>query len=145
MKQSVKIANKPPKALKEVKIPSKLPKVLRDEIDDDDLSLAVDMGMDTFAIIEVTGCVDERTMKVKPAVHRLIERAGTYTEYVPRSEEFESSGGHSDELSMLTARGRAPISTSRSRSITTVIAGSISAAYQSSISLFATSRSSSRS
>jgi hypothetical protein len=35
-------------------IPSKLPKVLRDEIRDDDFSLAIDMGDDTFAVIEVT-------------------------------------------------------------------------------------------
>jgi hypothetical protein len=75
-----------------VKVLNELPKVLRDEIDDDDFSLAIDMGMDTFAVIEVTGCVDEETMKVAPAVQRLIERADTYTEYVPRSEGIRIIG-----------------------------------------------------
>ena len=67
-----------------MKVLSKLPKVLRDEIGDDDFSLAIDMGFDTFAVIEITECVDEDTMKVHPAVQGLIERADTYAEYVHR-------------------------------------------------------------
>jgi len=50
------------------------------------------MGFDTFAVIETTGCVNEETMKVEPAVQRLIERADTYTEYVPRSEGIRIIG-----------------------------------------------------
>jgi hypothetical protein len=66
--------------------------VLRDELDDEDLSLAIDMGFDIYAVIEITGCVDPKTMKVEPAVQRLIDRAGTYTEYVPRSEGVRMIG-----------------------------------------------------
>jgi hypothetical protein len=63
-----------------VKVPSKLPKVLREEIeDDDDLSLALDMGLGTFVVIEITECVNEKTMKVIPSVQRLINRADSYT------------------------------------------------------------------
>jgi hypothetical protein len=39
---------------------------------------------DYFAVIEVTDCVDEETMKVERTVQRLIERADSYTEYVNR-------------------------------------------------------------
>jgi hypothetical protein len=55
MKQSAKMTNKSANERGEVKIPNKLPKTLRDEIDDDDLSLAIDMGMGTFAIIRLRG------------------------------------------------------------------------------------------
>jgi hypothetical protein len=82
------MANKRPK---EVKMPNKLPKVLRDEFDDCSLSLAIDMGLD-FAVIEIRQCVEEKAMKVEPAVQRLIERAGTYTEYVPCCEGVRMIG-----------------------------------------------------
>ena|SRR5215510_9724412 len=92
MKQSIKRRAKLPKMPKDemgwqpLKTSEKLPKVLKDEIGDDELSLAIDMGFGILAVIEITGCVEEETMKVEPAIQRLIERAGTYTEYVPRSE-----------------------------------------------------------
>jgi|SRR5882672_170758 len=93
MKRSaVKMVNKSPKALREVKMPNKLPKVLRDELDDEDLSLAIDMGFDIYAVIEITGCVDPKTMKVVPAVQRLIARADSYTEFVPRSDGIRIIG-----------------------------------------------------
>jgi hypothetical protein len=92
MKQSAKMTNKSANEPSEVKIPDKLPKTLRDEIDDDELSLAIDMGMSTYAVIEITGCVDEETMKVTPAVQRLMDRVPTYTEYVPRSEGIRIIG-----------------------------------------------------
>ena len=75
-----------------VKVPDKLPKAFKDNIDNDDLSLAIDMALSNFAVIEVTGCVDEQTMKVEPAVQRLIERAGTYVEFVPRSDGIRIIG-----------------------------------------------------
>ena len=65
--------------------------MLRDAIDDDVLSLAIDMN-DMHAVIEITGCVHPKTMNVAPAVQRLIERAGSYTEYVPRSEGIRIIG-----------------------------------------------------
>jgi len=73
-------------------MPNKLPNVLKGRIEDDSLSLAIDMGFDHFAVIEVTECVDEKTMKVEPAVQRMIERAGSYTEYVPRSNGIRIIG-----------------------------------------------------
>jgi hypothetical protein len=94
MKSPVKMRNKPPKMRDEkqsVKMPNKLPKVLRDEFDDCDLSLAIDMD-DLHAVIEVTGCVDPRTMKVEPAVQRLVAQADSYTEFVPRSEGIRIIG-----------------------------------------------------
>jgi hypothetical protein len=98
MKHKVKMPSKRPRvhgdeieAKQSVRIPSKLPKVLRDAIDDDVLSLAIDMN-DMHAVIEIAGCVDPKTMKVDPAVQRLIERAGSYTEYVPRSDGIRIIG-----------------------------------------------------
>jgi hypothetical protein len=92
VKRSVRMVNKVPRPLKEVKIPNKLPKVLRDELDDENLSLAIDMGFDIYAVIEITGCVDPKTMKVVPAVQRLIAQADSYTEFVPRSEGIRIIG-----------------------------------------------------
>jgi len=66
-----------------VKMPNKLPHVLKDLIEEDSLSLAVDVD-DNLGIIEVADCVDLRTRELQHAVQRLIERAGTYTEYIPR-------------------------------------------------------------
>jgi len=68
-----------------VKMPNELPKVLKDNVDDDSLSFAIHIN-GKYAVIEVPGCVDEKTLKVDdPDVQHLIERADTYTEYVPRS------------------------------------------------------------
>jgi hypothetical protein len=91
-----------------VRIPNKLPKILRGEIDDDDLSLAIDMGFESYAVIEITGCVDEETMKVKPAVQRLIERARTYAEYVPRSDGVRIIGRSCGQPLELDCVGRGP-------------------------------------
>jgi len=91
-----------------IKVLTDLPKVLRDEIGDDDFSLAIDIGMDTFAVIEVTGCVDGETMKVVPTVQRLIDRAGTYTEYVPRSDGIRIIGRSFGECIDLDCDGDSP-------------------------------------
>jgi hypothetical protein len=74
----------------------------------DDLSLAIDMQMDNFGVIEVTGCVDEKTMKVVPAVQRLIERADTYIEYVPRSDGIRIIGISFGECIDLDCLGEQP-------------------------------------
>ncbi len=75
MKHKVKMPRKLPKVLKDeidekqsVRIPSKLPKVLRDAIDDDVLSLAIDMN-DMHAVIEITGCVDPKTKQIRPSAY----------------------------------------------------------------------------
>jgi hypothetical protein len=90
MKRLVRSRNKLPKVSRDdlhkdrsVKMPNKLPHVLKDLIEEDSLSLAVDVD-DNLGIIEVADCVDLRTRELQHAVQRLIERAGTYTEYIPR-------------------------------------------------------------
>src|SRR5215510_1350878 len=126
-----------------IKVLTDLPKVLRDEIGDDDFSLAIDIGMDTFAVIEVTGCVDGETMKVVPTVQRLIERAPIPSMCLGATE-FESLAGHSANASISTVTVTAlTCQTSQSQFTTPAIVGWISAESQSSISPFATSKSSS--
>jgi hypothetical protein len=89
-----------------VKMPNKLPKVLRDEFDEHDLSLAIDMD-DLHAVIEVAGCVDPKTMKVQPSVQRLIAQADSYTEFVPRSDGIRIIGlSHGGEPIDLDCLGR---------------------------------------
>jgi hypothetical protein len=78
--------------MKQIKNAEELPKALRDNIDEDSLSLAIDMAEANIAIIEITGCVDTKTMKVDAAVQRLIDRAGSYTEFVPGSDGIRIMG-----------------------------------------------------
>jgi hypothetical protein len=42
-------------------IPGKLPKFLKGEIQDFQLSLAIDLESDYFAVIEITDCVEEES------------------------------------------------------------------------------------
>lgn len=89
MKQSVKMPKKPQQAPSDederqsVKMWSKLPQALKEELEEDCLSLAIDMK-DNHAVIEITDCV--RDGKVDPAVQRLINRARSYAERIPSSD-----------------------------------------------------------
>jgi hypothetical protein len=67
-----------------VKTFNKLSCVLRELIDEDCLSFAINVKYGV-AVIEVVNCVNTKTGKVEHAIQSLIDRAGTYTEYVPRT------------------------------------------------------------
>ena len=116
-KRSLKVQKEEQKLLKDeigwqpLKESTKLPKVLKDEIGEDELSLAIDLGFGNLAVIEITGCVHEETMKVEPTVQRLIERADTYTEYVPWSDGIRIIGRSFGQAVNLDCRGETSDST----------------------------------
>ena len=85
---------------------AKIPKNLAGSFEMDDFSLAVDCGYG-LGVIEATECFDDKTQKVtNEGIQRLIDRADTYTEYVPRRSGIRIIGqvhpGHVTEIDCAT-------------------------------------------
>jgi hypothetical protein len=70
---------------------SKLPKALKEDLDEECLSLAIDID-DLHAVIEITGCVNGKTGKVDRAVQRIIDRAESYAEQMPHHDGIRIIG-----------------------------------------------------
>jgi hypothetical protein len=74
-----------------VKMWSKLPKALKEDLDEECLSLAIEID-DLHAVIEIIGCVNSKTGKVDRAVQRIIARAESYVERMPRHDGIRIIG-----------------------------------------------------
>jgi hypothetical protein len=81
-----------------------LPEALKGPIAEDSFSLALD-ATDHVGVIEITCCYDaEKKQVTVPEVERLIARADTYVEYVPRCDGVRIIGvayGKSVELDLM--------------------------------------------